>query len=469
MAFGKNNQEKNLVKAVSELRDADYSKGDPELEAVYKRLVQGREKFEEVLQKDMTAVMQISSLDLALHYHTEKMQKISHSVSSATEEIHSSAQETAHIAEMVSNQHEELTNTIISASEESSSVYKKIEEGQKELTKIKDLSTGTIHVSEEMQSDMNRLAEIIKHMNEVIDGINSISSQTNLLALNASIEAARAGEAGKGFAVVADEIRKLAEETQTLTGNMGDFVNAIMDASKKSTDSAANTIDALGTMTEKINHVWEINEENQKNVARITDNVSALASLSEEISSAMTELENQSASIQEECDQLRDNTITLEQIGEDVSNAAAPVSTIEKELDDAAKLMGKMSEDAFFTLEKKEFASYLDKAINAHAAWLTNLKNMVAQRMVTPLQLDATKCGFGHFYYSMLPKYPEIQELWKGLGEKHKKFHHYGSDVINALFAEDYDRAERICDEAEAYSKGLLGDLEEMKKKVLHA
>lgn len=34
-------------------------------------------------------------------------------------------------------------------------------------------------------------------MNEVIEGINSISSQTNLLALNASIEAARAGEAGK--------------------------------------------------------------------------------------------------------------------------------------------------------------------------------------------------------------------------------------------------------------------------------
>ena len=60
---------------------------------------------------------------------------------------------------------------------------------------------------------MNTLLDVVNHMNEVIAGINSISSQTNLLALNASIEAARAGEAGRGFAVVAEEIRKLAEQT----------------------------------------------------------------------------------------------------------------------------------------------------------------------------------------------------------------------------------------------------------------
>ena len=83
-----------------------------------------------------------------------------------------------------------------------------------------------------------------------------------------------------------------------------------------------------------------------------------------------------------------------------------------------------------------------------------------------PLQLDDTQCGFGHFYYSITPKYSEITDLWNGLGAKHKKFHHYGEDVIKALFAEDHSEAEHICQEAEEYSKELIHDLEEMKARI---
>ena len=275
MAFGKSGQTKALVRSMAELREAEYGRVDPELENVYRRLLRGRAQFEDIMQKDISAVMKISALDLTLHDLTEKVSGASNCVADATEVIHGASIETTNISAQVSDQHEELTNTIISASEQSSSVYKKIEEGQQELTQIKELSATTIRVSEEMQKDMDELFEVINRMNEVIDGINAISSQTNLLALYASIEAARAGEAGKGFAVVADEIRKLAEETQKLTGNMGNFVEGIKTASKKSAESASSTIDSLGAMTEKINHVWSINEENQNHVAKITDDISA--------------------------------------------------------------------------------------------------------------------------------------------------------------------------------------------------
>ncbi|MDD6812378.1 MAG: methyl-accepting chemotaxis protein [Lachnospiraceae bacterium] len=462
----KKKQTKELIQSLSRLQEADYSLSGQELADIYERLQNGRAQFEKVLEQNISAVMQISSLDLTLHHYTENLETISKSVAEATKSIHSSSEETSGVANTISVQHEELTNTIIATSEESGNVYKKIEEGQDALTHIKNLSENTISASEEMKKDMDQLEMVINHMNEVIESINSISSQTNLLSLNASIEAARAGEAGKGFAVVADEIRKLADETQTLTGTMGSFVEDVKKASRKSVESVASTIDSLETMSEKIGHVWELNEENQKHVAKITDNISSLASVSEEISSSMAELENQANEIQEECKILSEDTEQLKDLGTHVKNSVEPVANIEKALDNNAKMMGKMSQDAFYALDKREFAGYLDRAINAHKVWLVNLKNIVTGRTIMPLQLDDSKCGFGHFYYSITPIYPEISDLWNGLGAKHKKFHHYGSDIIKALFAEEYSEAEHIYQEAEQYSKELIHDLEEMKNRL---
>lgn len=461
MAFGKSKS--NLVKSVAQLQNVDYSK-DAELGKIYERLVKSRSQFEEVMEKSMQAIMQISSLDLTLEYHTGHMTDISQQVSNATDIIYEAAQETSSVATAVSGQHEELTNTIIKAAEETKEVNQKIETGQSELTAIRDLSDHTIEISREMQQDMNELFEVIKHMNEVIAGINAISSQTNLLALNASIEAARAGEAGRGFAVVADEIRELAEETQKLTGNMGGFVEGIRNASEKSAKSATSTVESLGTMTEKINNVWKLNDENQKNVSNVSDSISSLASVSEEISSSMNEMETQAASIHDQCEHLKGNTEGLKSVSERLKEVTKPVSDIEKELDNATKMMGQMTDDVFFRLEPKEFANYLKKAVTAHKSWLAALKDMVDEHMVMPLQIDDTKCGFGHFYYALKPKDPEVCKIWNAIGEKHKKFHGYGSSVVKALFAEDYEKAEQIYQEAEDYSKELISDLESMIK-----
>lgn len=461
MVFGKNKAE--LIKALAQLQDVDYS-NEPELGQIYQRLIKNRSQFEVALDKNIKAVMQISSLDLTLKQHTEHMIELSHHVADATNVIFGAAKDSSEVASQVNNQHEDLTNTIIRASEETEEVYKQIEAGQGELTNIKELSNETIEVSKEMQKDMDELFEVINRMNEVIAGINSISSQTNLLALNASIEAARAGEAGRGFAVVAEEIRKLAEETQKLTGNMGDFVEGIKRASQKSAESASSTIEALGTMTEKIENVWAINDENQKHVSKVNESISSLAAVSEEISSSMAELETQSANIEEQCEQLKDNSSMMRDISKQLQAVTKPIEEIEGTLDAASKTLGDMTDDIFFRLELLEFAKYINTAIDAHQVWLANLKNMVQERTVLPIQLNAAKCGFGHFYYAMTPKTPEIRPIWDGLEAKHKKFHSYGADVKNALFAEDYSRAEQIYLEAEKYSKELIADLEKMKR-----
>lgn len=227
MFNSKKKQTAVLIKAVSRLKEADYSK-EPEIKDIYQRLIKGRRQFSEVFEKNINAVMQISSLDLTLQHETDKILEISEQITMATGTIFGTDSDgSAGASGRSHNQHEELTNTIIHVASETEEVYQKIKAGQDELTDIRDLSEQTIETSKEMQKDMDDLSQIISRMSGVIAGIDSISMQTNLLALNASTEAARAGEAGKGFAVVATEIRTLAGETQKMTKNMNDFLDNI--------------------------------------------------------------------------------------------------------------------------------------------------------------------------------------------------------------------------------------------------
>ena len=436
----------DLVKSFSELKEADYSK-EPELKEMYQRLQNGRGQLAKVFDENIKAVMQISSLDLTMQYQTRKVMDISRKIKMASERIFGT--DTIGAAE---NQHTELTNTIIDVASETDDVYRKIEEGQNELTAIKELSEQTIEISRKLQHDMDGLFQIIDNIGQIVSGISTISMQTNLLALNASVEAARAGEAGRGFAVVAGEIRGLAEETQQLTSGMDDFLEGVRNASRASVKSTTETMKALEGVTDKINNVWKINSENQARVSKVNESVSSIAAISQELSSSMTEMENQ----------LRESTDFMKQVGIDLGDAVKPVVGIEQNLDDAVKQIGNMTEDAFYHLDYAEFAKYVKNAIGAHQTWLANLKKMVAERSVMPLQLDSQKCGFGHFYYALTPQIPEILPIWKALGDKHKRFHQFGAEVIQALNNEQYTRAEQIYRDAEGYSGGLLQDLQKI-------
>lgn len=166
-------------------------------------------------------------------------------VSATSQELSATSQESAAVSEEVAHAVGKIASGANEQSESTGQatlalnvLSREIEENNvraKDLTKssdkIKNHITDGLEVVKrlEIKNDQNKTAmesgyqsvlrtnNSTSKINEVTGMIASVSEQTNLLALNASIEAARAGEHGRGFAVVAEEIRKLAEQSSSMT------------------------------------------------------------------------------------------------------------------------------------------------------------------------------------------------------------------------------------------------------------
>ena len=425
---------------------------------IQQRLNTGRTEFNQLVQGVFTSVMKISALDLSLHDCMDRITDISDSVHNVAGKVVDAARATEENMTEVVSVHESFTQNAIRISEAAAEINEQMSAGASELNEIVARSEGTIRNSHNMKQDMEQLMSVLNSMNEVIKGINSISAQTNMLALNASIEAARAGEAGRGFAVVAQQIRALADETNQLTTTMDGLVARISEASKKSHESLNKTVVELGEMKENLSKVLDINQSNEKNLKQIAENVTTIAASGEEIFSTVTNVQNQMSELSKDCVQLEEQVAAMSRVSTDLQASASPVHEVEKELDNAAKRMGTMVNDVFYMLDNQVFLNAVQNAVGAHQKWLNTLENMVAERSCKPLQLDDTKCAFGHFYYAMKPRNKAVAEIWAGLGEKHRRFHGYGRSVMDAINRGNFANAEREVKEAQKLSSELIGD-----------
>jgi methyl-accepting chemotaxis protein len=180
------------------------------------------------------------------------------------------------------------SNAVAAASEEASTNVQAVASATEELTSsIAEIgrqvteSTKITGIAVEQASrsgaTIQELAKAAQRIGDVIELINTIAGQTNLLALNATIEAARAGEAGRGFAVVASEVKALAEQTARATGEIGQQIIAIQEATKQSVGSIQEIGSTIASVNEIATTIAAAIEEQGTATSEIARNVQEAA------------------------------------------------------------------------------------------------------------------------------------------------------------------------------------------------
>lgn len=320
--------------------------------------------------------------------------------------------------------------------------------------------------NKEVNSTLLKLLDKVKEVGDIVKVIEGIADQTNLLALNASIEAARAGTAGRGFSVVSEEIRKLAEDTKESLEHFKVFTKEIEADSASSLESLKHTNKIMSEIPEVSRSMKQSVQDNYDAVKHIKSDMDSfvasfeeISSSADEITSAMNNLSSETGKIANVIDRLDKDFDSLESIRDEVN-----------ELDMAFMKQNKTYYQKFMDskneVNKKELIRILANAKKQHQMWIDTLEEALNKNQIYPLQLNANRCGFGHFYNSLIIRDTEIIKLWKEIDGYHHQLHNAGKNTLTHIKNENIKEAKKAYKVAREKSEKVFQLLDDIINKL---
>ena len=275
----------------------------PPLNLISKGLLEIKNKNYMTISLDNQGNDEITAMADALNNVFTTFKASLHEVSSASNQISVTAEETSIISTQIASSIQSQagqTELIATAINEMTATAREVAQSISSTSNASDeanvhVSTGT-EIMQKTISTINELADKISNTSQtvnelekdsleittVLEVINSIADQTNLLALNAAIEAARAGEQGRGFAVVADEVRALAARTQQSTGEISTIINKLQQSAKVAVTSIVQSQEQVDEVVNQAKLSGEVLITISEVITNINDMSSQIATASEQ-------------------------------------------------------------------------------------------------------------------------------------------------------------------------------------------
>jgi methyl-accepting chemotaxis protein len=302
-------------------------------------------------------IRQVAQTAGQLNDASQDLVSIAQDNSATMQQIAASTEEISAGLETVSASTQEITassenmganiNQVSHTSEEGMNIAKTVEQQALKLQQNAHKSSDTAHsMYNEISVRVTKAiddAKIVDQISTMASSIAAIAGQTNLLALNAAIEAARAGEQGRGFAVVAEEVRKLAEESAKVVGNIQGLTHQVQNAIGVLVGSGNDLLQFIdGTVKKDYAAFVDVGQQYKKDADSFLEVTSGIGGRMQQI---LTEVMEVNKAIESVASTMVQSANGSEEIAKGTSEASRGIETMKGSADKLAEMAEELNSE----------------------------------------------------------------------------------------------------------------------------
>ena len=219
-------------------------------------------------------------------------------------------------------------------------------------------------------------------------------------------------------------------------------------------------------MSDKIETVFDTVTANVDMLKHVIRDVDYIHNSMNEIKSSANEIDQAMESSSSDAEILSHMTLNIHDEATQSVAFSKRISKIDDDLSTIVRNMFNKLQCGRYSTTGQDLQNIITKAKVIHSNWLGDLDKMVVKMRIYPLQTDAKKCAFGHFYQSIAVDHPKITDDWQKIDGLHHKFHNLGNQVISSIKINDKDGATRYRNEANNISVQLMSLLDQIHSKL---